>query len=238
MGGVGRVGAIDAAQRNDPHRRRRRFHDADLHRAGLAPQEPARPSRRRRSDGGVGRDRNSPAGRGPGCSGGMFRASKLCQWSSTSGPSATVKPSRPMMSFSSSIVCVIGWRWPSRGRTPGIVGSKDVVRRGGLRPPGDALRASSRAASICRLTALNLRAGGRLVGLLDRRRAPFARPSTARSWRRETGSAPPRPPRRRRRRQARPGPLGPGRPVRRETRPVPCLGPFPSLLWGGVGGEG
>ena len=39
MGGVGRVGAIDASQGDDPHRRLGLLHDADLHRAGLAAQQ-------------------------------------------------------------------------------------------------------------------------------------------------------------------------------------------------------
>ena len=38
----------------------------------------------------------------------MFNASKLCHGSSTSGPSAALKPSRPMISFNSSMVRVIG----------------------------------------------------------------------------------------------------------------------------------
>ena len=40
--GVGRVGPIDAPQRNDPHRRRLLLHHANLHRAGLAAQQQRR----------------------------------------------------------------------------------------------------------------------------------------------------------------------------------------------------
>ena len=39
--GVDRVGPVDAADRDDPHRRRLRLHHADLHGAGLAAQEGA-----------------------------------------------------------------------------------------------------------------------------------------------------------------------------------------------------
>ena len=40
VGGVGCVGPIDAAERNDPHRRLRLLHHADLYRRRLAPQQP------------------------------------------------------------------------------------------------------------------------------------------------------------------------------------------------------
>ena len=46
VSGVGRVGAIDATERNDSHGRPRLFHHANLHRAGLAAQEQRRGGRR------------------------------------------------------------------------------------------------------------------------------------------------------------------------------------------------
>ena len=89
--GVGRVGPIDAAQRNDPHRRRRLFHHADLHRAGLAAQQQAiLRGRWRLASGRLARalrstapwpGRSYPAGRGPdappGCSGPRNCATRL-----------------------------------------------------------------------------------------------------------------------------------------------------------------
>ena len=137
------------------------LHHANLHRAGLAAQASSGPavatcSRRRP-------DRNSPADRGPGATR-EYSAPRSCATRLRSpGPSATVKPSRPMMSFSSSIVCVIGCRWPSTGRLPGTVGSNGSRR----------LRRSSpiERASAPRRTRLELGfdlvealAGRRLVG--------------------------------------------------------------------------
>ena len=131
-----------------------------------------------------------------------------------------VKPSRPMMSFSSSIVCVIGCRWPSRGRTPGTVGSNR--RRSAVGPRRWASRsvAASKAASIACLTSLNrLPAAG--LSALSTAPGPFARPSAGRSSRRGTRCA--RLPARRRRRQprTRPSHLGPARPVRPGSQQEP-----------------
>ena len=48
--------------------------------------------------------------------GGMLSASKLCQSSSTSGPSATSKPMETKMSSSSWRTCATRWRWPRAHR--------------------------------------------------------------------------------------------------------------------------
>ena len=83
----------------------------------------------------------------------MFRASKLWNVSSTSGPRATENPNRPKRSISSSAVWVKGWRWPSLGTgVPGRVTS--------IPPTTDAGRstralADSQAASRAALTPLN-----------------------------------------------------------------------------------
>ena len=73
------------------------------------------------------------------------------------------------MSLSSSIVCVSGCRWPSRGRAAGQRGIERRGRRacgGAARPV--ALAAAAKAASIARLHFVEPLAGGRLVGRGDR----------------------------------------------------------------------
>ena len=132
----------------------------------------------------------------------MFRASKLCQWSSTSGPSATVKPSRPMMSFNSSIVCVMGWRWPRRGCGPGTVGSKAPAAATAF-PPGDAPAGLFQGGLDLLLDGVEPQAGGRFVGLVDRAEPLLHGLEPSALGAEELESAPPRPPRRRRRRPAR-----------------------------------
>ena len=84
-----------------------------------------------------------------------------------------------MISFSSSIVCVIGCRWPSRGRTPGTVGSNR--RRLGRRTAAAGQPVDGRfVGRLDRLLDLvEPLAGGRLVGLIDLPRpfcTAFSRP--------------------------------------------------------------
>ena len=83
------------------------------------------------------------------------------------------KPSRPMMSLSSSIVCVIGWRWPSRSGVPGSAESNAWPATRCRRCCEPARLAAAKAASIAALTSLNrLPAAG--LSAAGRRRALFA----------------------------------------------------------------
>ena len=126
-----------------------------------------------------------------------------------------------MMSFSSSIVCVIGCRWPRRGRTPGTVGSKPPAAAATVFCRGDPLAGLFQGGLDLLLDGVETRAGGRLVGLLDAAEAllhglqpPALGPQKLNPRGLDglgVGG----------RRQRRP-PRGPDRPVRRETQSVPC----------------
>ena len=81
-----------------------------------------------------------------------------------------------MRSFSSSIVCVSGCRWPSRGRMPGTVGSKcgpsaDAAARAGHAGLGRFERGLDLL-----LDLVEPLPGRRLVGLVDRAEAFLAPP--------------------------------------------------------------
>ncbi len=71
-----------------------------------------------------------------------------------------------MMSFSSSIVCVIGCKWPSRNRRPGSVGS-NAACGGSLGAGGEPLLSRGERRFDGGLHFVEPLAGRRLVGLID-----------------------------------------------------------------------
>ncbi len=214
--GVGRVGPIDAAQRDDPHRRRRASPSRESAPCSSGCATAAGRCRRAGRAGAATpagrRDRNSPADRGPDASAGMFSASKLCHSSSISGPVGhrEAEPAHDLLQLLDRL----------RDR---MKMAEPRPRAGQRRIEGRACRwRHRRCANRCLgrgeggfellLDLVESLAGGRLVGRRQRRRALFAPLSAGRFWRRGIRPAPLRapldPPRRR-------APRCPRRPVHR-----------------------
>ena len=101
-----------------------------------------------------GRRRTCPACRGPGGDCGKFRAVKLCQSSSTSGPSATVKPmpDEDVLELLDGLGDEV--RWPaSRSARTSVRSSRSASASGRAGPRRRARRARSATAARERLAA-------------------------------------------------------------------------------------
>ena len=88
----------------------------------------------------------------------MFRASKLYQSVSTSGPSATVNPRPTKTSSSRSHAWVTGWLWPRRGAARNSVrSSRSAAMRASSAAAASARRRSSSAAVTASVASLSAR---------------------------------------------------------------------------------
>ena len=129
--------------------------------------------------------------------GGMFRASKLCHWSSTSGPSATreAQPAHDVLQLLDRLRDRVQVAEPKRGAGHGRDRTAARVFLAATGETADRSAAALNAASICCLTSLNRlpAAGLSALSILPRPFCTaFSRPSSRRGTRRAQPRRPPR----------------------------------------------